>query len=156
MSLKPTEFSRRAFLGGLGATVAAAVAHASTEPFLHLHPLEVAAFVDGPDGVAALIYVLQSTTIDLQTVLTSSTILRKEVDRLVTSKGRAVAVFNASARRRDRNQLPSALLVLGRWESRGEKLLPLSLADKSIYIDDPLLAKRLAKTIGLPSSPKSS
>lgn len=124
MSLKPTAFSRRAFLGGLGATVAVTVAHASTGPFLHLHPLEVAAFVDGPDGVAALIRVLQSMTIDLRTVLTSSTVLRKEVDRLVTSKGRAVAVFNASVRRRDRNQLPSALLVLGVGKAQARNCCP--------------------------------
>lgn len=34
--------------------------------------------------------------------------------------------------------------------------MPLSFGDNSIYIDDPLLAKRLAKRIGLTSSPKSS
>src|SRR5258708_4804630 len=117
MIAKSLTITRRAFLSGVGATVAISATQAVAAPLFKLQPLEAAVIVEGADGFDGLSCILGLETIDTTNILTASNSLRTDVETVLMPNC-YVASLDATRLRRNASQLPRDLLVLGRWKGR--------------------------------------
>jgi hypothetical protein len=172
-------FSRRTFLGGVGASVATAVAHTAASALLPPAPLAVNALMRGADALAALEATLASPHLDLRAILMApprgsagrastgeeaQENLAPAVHRLLARSGSKALVFelrpNGLQPSFDREPgLPTLLLgsfsgywIIAETTNRVDQyptLTRLLHASPRVYVDDPLLATRIASAPAL-------
>jgi hypothetical protein len=144
MNFNSLTLTRRTFLGVAGTAVAATAAHTVVGSLLTPRPLQVAAFIDGRDGLDGLDKLLEAATFDLRATIASSANFANHVNTLLTDKGSQATALSLPLRRNEIGQLPDAVLIFGRWDTEGQSL-PLLSDRKAIYVDDPFLALRLGQ-----------
>jgi hypothetical protein len=145
MNFKLSAFTRRTFLEGAGAAVAATFAHASLNTLLTDRSLEVAALLDGEASLAALGGVIASPFLSLRAAIVSSAALRAEANNLLRQAAMAVVASDLSLRQTAVLQRRDALLIFGRWQGTEPTLSPVLHRRSAIYVDDPALAMKLGK-----------
>jgi hypothetical protein len=156
MKIASAQITRRSFLGVAGASVVASVASATGNPLLLRSPMRVHVAVDSEVSLKALDCTLAFSELCVQTVFSSSELLRASVTRSakVGTEPSTVRLFSPGQRSAAFEKLP--WLIFGPWLGSEQKLISLLRRSQAVYIDDPALSLQLTDILGSRQTPARS
>lgn len=144
MTFLSGQLSRRTFLSGAGASLAATVAQAAAKPLLPPPPIRVQVLLDDQQSLQFLGSVLTHHDFDVRTIITRSFDLVAPLDRLLEKRKLSPLHFALDADAPHSISAGLPMLVFGNWINKDRQLIPLLRQRVTAYLDDPDLSHRIA------------